>query len=201
MRTLQGCVLAALLAAAPAAVHAQASDPAAVQVDKLNDALIGVMKDGKRLGSKGRFQRLEPVFPQVFDLPTMTRFAVGPTWSSLSQADQAALVKAFSRMTVASFAHNFDDYSGQRFSIDKVDTRGPDKLVATRLISPSGKAENLTYRMRQQGANWKIIDVYYRGSVSSLLGQRSEYASTLKSGGAAALTRKLNNRAAELLGG
>jgi phospholipid transport system substrate-binding protein len=200
MRNFSGGALAALLAFAPAAVHAEVSDPAATQVDKLNDALLGVMKDGSRLGSKGRYQRLEAMFHQVFDLTSMTRFAVGPTWSTLSPADQASLVKAFSRMTVANFAHNFDDYSGQRFVIDKVETRGPDKLVATRLLSPNGKTENLTYRMRQAGGAWKIIDVYYRGAVSSLLGQRSEYASTLKTGGANALVKKLNTRADELLG-
>jgi phospholipid transport system substrate-binding protein len=44
-----------------------------------------------------------------------------------------------------------------------------------------------------------VIDVYYNGAVSSLLGQRSEFAATLASGGAPALVRKLNSRADELL--
>jgi phospholipid transport system substrate-binding protein len=128
----------------------------------------------------------------------MTRFAVGTTWSSLSPEDRAALVKAFTRMTVATYAHNFDSYGGEKFSIEKVDTRGPDKLVRTRLAG-GGEPTQLSYRMRQNGGAWKVIDVYYNSTVSSLLGQRSEYATTLNSGGAPALVRKLNSRADNLL--
>jgi phospholipid transport system substrate-binding protein len=190
----------ALAAPAPAAV-AQSADPAAAEISRLDEALLSTMKEAKRLGPKGRFQKLQPVITRSFDLPTMTRFAVGPTWAMLSPAEQKALVDAFTRMTVATYAHNFDDYNGEKFTLDpKIETRGPDKLVRTQLTS-SGSPTTLAYRMRQSGGGWKIIDVYYNGAVSSLLGQRSEYASTLRSGGAPALTKKLNARADELLRG
>lgn len=199
MRRPTACALALFLAAAPAVTQAQAPDPAAAQVTRFDDVLLETMKQAKRLGPQGRYQKLEPVMAQIFDLPTMTRFAVGSAWSSVSPAQQAALVRAFSRMTVATYAHNFDDYGGQRFVLDKVETRGPDKLVRTRLTSTSGAPVSLVYRMRQSGGTWKIIDVYYNGAVSSLMGQRSEYAATVKSGGPAALVAKLNNHADELL--
>jgi phospholipid transport system substrate-binding protein len=199
MRHPQSCVLALLLAAAPAVVQAQASDPAAAQISRFDDALIGVMKSGKQLGPQGRYDRLEPVIGSTFNLPEMTRFSVGPAWSTLSPAEQQALVKAFSRNTVASWAHNFDSYNGQRFTVGQVDTRGPDKLVRTQLLSPGSAPVNLVYRMRNDGGTWRVIDVYYNGSVSSLLGQRSEYATTLKGGGAPALVKKLDSHADQLL--
>ena len=206
MRNTAACAFALLLAATPAAfvaalpaaAQAQAADPAADQVGRLDDTLVTVMKQAKSLGPKGRYSKLEPVIAQVFDLPTMTRFAVGTTWSTLSPAQQQQLVRAFSRMTVATYAHNFDGYSGQRFELVGVQTRGPDKLVHTRLVGGSDKTD-LVYRMRQTGGSWKVIDVYYNGAVSSLLGQRSEYASTLKTGGAPALVKKLENHANDLL--
>ena len=116
------------------------------------------------------------------------------------EAQHTELIGAFKRYTTANYAHNFDSYNGQKFVIDKVETRGPDKLVRTQLIGGKQTA-NLTYRMRQSGGTWKVIDVYYNNTVSSLLGQRSEYASTLKTGGATALVKKLNNHADELLTG
>jgi phospholipid transport system substrate-binding protein len=189
-------LLAAL--AAPPALHAQASDPAAQVIDRFEQSLLSVMKDAKKLGPRGRFERLEPVIGQTFDLAAMTRFAVGTAWSSLSPADQQGLVRAFTRMTVATYAHNFDEYGGERFTLDGVETRGPDKLVKTRLAS-ANSSHTLTYRMRQSGGGWKVIDVYYDGAVSSILGQRSEYASTLRSGGAQALVRKLESRANDML--
>jgi phospholipid transport system substrate-binding protein len=192
-------IVAIAVAAAPMAASAQASDPAAQQIEAFDAALLDVMKQAKSLGPQGRYQKLEPVIQRTFDLPTMTRFAVGSTWSMMSSAEQAALVKAFSRMTVATYAHNFDGYSGERFSLENVDTRGPDKLVHTRLTSSGSAPVILVYRTRLSGGTWKVIDVYYNAAVSSLTGQRSEFASTLRSGGAAALIKKLNSRADELL--
>lgn len=200
MRSSAACALAIFLAGVPTLTQAQAADPAAAQIQGFNDALLETMKQATKLGPKGRFQKLDPVIAQHFDLPTMTRFAVGSAWSALSPADQATLVAAFRRMTAATYAHNFDGYNNQRFTIEpKVETRGPDKLVKSHLIGGSDKTD-LTYRMRQVGGTWKVIDVYYNSTVSSMMGQRSEYASTLKTGGAPALVKKLNNRATELLG-
>ena len=188
---------AALAAGAALPAFAEAADPAAQVIDKLHAALIDVLKRGKALGTRGRYDALTSVIERTFDLPAMTRFAVGTSWSTLSPAQQAEVVKAFTHMTVATYAHNFDDYSGEKFETDKVDTRGPDKLVHTRLVG-TGSPTKLDYRMRDNGG-WKVIDVYYNSAVSSLMGQRSEYASTLATGGAAALVKKLNAKADDLL--
>ena len=189
---------AAAVAAAALPAFGQASDPAQPQIEKLHAALIDVLKRGKALGTKGRYDALMPVIERTFDLPAMTRFAVGTSWSTLPPAQQADVVKAFTHMTVATYAHNFDNYSGEKFEIDKVDTRGPDKLVHTRLVG-TGSPTKLDYRMRESGGAWKVIDVYYNSAVSSLMGQRSEYSSTLATGGAAALVKKLNAKADDLL--
>ena len=187
------------MAAAPPAVYAQQADPAAATIDKFDAAVLDVMKQAKKLGPRGRFEALQPVIERTFDLPAMTRFAVGSAWNTLSPEDRAALVKAFTRMTVATYAHNFDSYGGEKFTLEKVDTRGLDKLVHTRLTG-SGAPTELAYRMRQDaGSAWKVIDVYYNSTVSSLLGQRSEYAGTLSSGGVQALIKKLNSRADQLI--
>jgi phospholipid transport system substrate-binding protein len=190
---------AGLAAAAAAALPAFAeTDPAAQQIEKLHAALIDVLKRGKALGTRGRYEALQPALERTFDLPAMTRFAVGTSWSTLTPAQQAEVVKAFTHMTVATYAHNFDNYSGEKFELEKVDTRGPDKLVHTRIVG-SGSPTELAYRMRESGGAWKVIDVYYNSAISSLMGQRSEYSSTLASGGATALVKKLNAKADELL--
>jgi phospholipid transport system substrate-binding protein len=132
----------------------------------------------------------------------MTRFAVGPKWSSLSASDQAALIKAFTRLTVANYAKNFDGYDGERFTIDpQVDTRGPDKLVRSHLLRPRDKTVDLTYRMRQVGdGRWKIIDVYYNGSISELAARRSDFASSIAQG-PQALVQKMDDLSTKLMRG
>ena len=195
--------LAAALAliAAPLAAHA-ADDPAAERVESFHRALLHPMKQGKTLGAEGRFKKLTPAVDAAFDIPTMARVAVGPTWSTLSSGDQERLTRAFARNTAANWAHNFDDYNGEKFVVGKVDTRGPDKLVHNQMAPKSGSVVNINYRMREAaGGGWKIVDVYYNGAISSIATARSDFASTLSAGGAPALVKKLDSQSDTLIKG
>jgi phospholipid transport system substrate-binding protein len=189
--------IAAVLAFAAPAV-AQAPDPARAPVQALDDGLLSIMKNAGQLGFKGRVDRIGAVVDQVFDLPLMTRLAVGPSWNGMTPADKAALVAAFRRMTIAQYAGNFDDWSGQSFTIDPtVETRGTDKVVRTSLAQPKGSPESLAYRLRQSGGQWRVIDVYYRNSISQLATRRSDFAGILASGGAKALIAHLDQLTAK----
>lgn len=195
MRKILSLTLAGLLAAAPLAAAAQATDPAIQTVESLDNGLLATMRAGG--GQSGRERVIAPVVDRSFDIALMTRLSVGPAWVSTSPRDQAALVAAFRAMTIAQYAHNFDGYSGQRFTVvPKVDTRGLDRLVRTSLTSPDGGVESLNYRLRETGGQWKIIDVYYRDGISQLATRRSDFASVLARGGAPALIARLNQLAA-----
>ncbi len=179
----------ALIGTVPASA---ASDPAASTIETLDGHTLSVMKEGKGLGFHGRYTRLKPVLEAAFDLPAMTRFAVGPGWSTMTEAQHQALIAAFTRMTVTTYAHNFDGYNGEKFEVGAVDTRLPDKVVHTKIIPASGKAVDLSYRMRLSGSTWKVIDVFYQGSVSELATRRSDFMATLAKGGEPALVDHLN---------
>ncbi len=177
------------LAAGPARA---APDPASSQIASFDNALVESMQQGPSLGAKGRYRKLAPVIERTFDLPTMTRFAVGPAWSGFSKAQQQAAIDAFGRLTIASYAHNFNSYGGERFEIEpNVQTRGPDKIVQTHMIRPHDAPVALIYRMRESGGAWKVIDVYY-GAISQLTTRRSDFAAPVASGGAAGLVAHLD---------
>ena len=188
---------AALAAAAPLAAHAQAADPAAGRVTGFYATLLDTMKGGKSLGFAGRARRLQPAVEQTFNLPYMVFLTVGPSYQSMSAADKASIVAAFTRYTVASYAHNFDSYDGQKLAVDPgVLTRGPDKLVKTRIVSGSDTTP-LDYRMRESGGSWKVIDVIYN-SISPVTTQRSDFSASVAQGGASALVKKLDTLTAKL---
>jgi phospholipid transport system substrate-binding protein len=201
-RRLAGLALGALIALSPLAsapARAAPTDPAAARVEAFDEALISAMKAGAAAGPRGRGRALAPAVESGFDLPTMTRFAVGPAWASMSEAQHSALIGAFTRFTVASYASNFDSYGGQRFQIQAVQTRGPDKIVPVQLISPHGAPVNLIYRLHGTPAGWKIIDIYFNG-ISQLTTRRADFAQPLSMGGASglishldALTQKLDS--------
>ena len=185
--------MAGLVAVSAAPAGAASADPAAAQVDSFDAALLSAMKAGKAAGAQGRYRALAPAVARAFDIPTMIRFAVGPGWSAIPAAQQQSLADAFQRLTAASYAHNFDSFSGERFEVDpNVVTRGPDKVVTTKIFPAGGAPVVIAYRMRQSGGTWKIIDVFYNGSISQLTTRRADFSSTLASGGAAALIAHLN---------
>ena len=188
--------MAGLIAAASPPARAALADPAAAQVDALDAALLSAMKAGKAAGAEGRYRTLAPAVARTFDSPTMIRIAVGLGWSNIPAGQQQALAEAFQRLTAASYAHNFDAYAGERFEVDpNVLTRGPDKVVQTRIISAGSPPVVISYRMRQSGGTWKIVDVLYNGSISQLTTRRADFSATLAKGGATALIAHLNSLA------
>jgi phospholipid transport system substrate-binding protein len=175
-------------------------DPAAAQVDGFDNVLLSVMKQADQLGVRGRARKLTPEIERAFNLPAMTRFAVGPAWSTMSDSDHAALIAAFTRYSAASYAHNFDGYSGEKFIVDpNVETRGPDKIVKSQLIPGHGAPVVIDYRMRNDGGAWKIIDVYFQGTISQLTTRRSDFAATATTGGASALVAHMDAQTEKLL--
>jgi phospholipid transport system substrate-binding protein len=188
---------AVMLALTSQVAVAEASDPAIDTVQTLDNGLLSIMR-ASSAGVAGRSRMIAPVIDRAFDVPLMTRLAVGPSWNGLSDKDQAGLISAFRGLTIAEYAKNFDDYSGERFDVSpQVLTRGSDKLVRTTLVSPGSKAEPLAYRLRQSSGKWKIIDVYYRNSISQLATRRSDFARVLQKGGAPALISHLNQLASK----
>ena len=194
-------VFAALVSLCMPVSFAQTGDPIA-RVKSFYSTLLDTMKEAKRLGIEGRYKKLAPVIIATFDLPAMTRIAVGPTWTSLTAEQQAALTSAFSRLSIATYASRFDGYDGERFEVEpKTVERGADRIVNTRLIQNSGEPVVLNYLMRSSGADWKIVDVYLNGTISELATRRSEFGSILKSGGADTLIKTLRARADKLSAG
>ena len=178
--------------AAASASTAAASDPAR-QVEAFHATLLDVMKNAKRLGPQGRFNKLAPAVDAAFDFTAMTQAIVGPDWANMSAADRKSIIDAFRRTTIADYAANFDDYTGEQFVTNpQVQDRGGEKIVSTQMTRSGKSPIAFIYKLDNEHGGWKIDDVYANGFVSQVATKRSEYAATLKSGGAASLAQKLN---------
>lgn len=171
-------------------VQAQAADPAVEQVQGFYDALLASMKSGG--SAKSRYEKLKPAVEKAFDLQTMTATAVGPSWASASDADKKALIDAFSRMTIANYAKNFDSYGGEKFTVEPASiARGNDHFVKS-MMKTSRETIAFNYRIHQVGSEWKITDVYLAGNISQMAQKRSDFAATLASGGPQGLAKRIN---------
>ena len=188
----------ALMAIETVPVQAQAADPAVEQVQGFYDALQASMKSGGT--AKSRYEKLKPAVEKAFDLPAMTATAVGPSWASASDADKKALVDAFSRMTIANYAKNFDSYGGEKFTVEPASVaRGSDHFVKS-AMKTSKETIAFNYRTHQVGSEWKITDVYLAGNISQMAQKRSDFAATLASGGPQALAKRINALTDQMLG-
>lgn len=179
-------------------VSATTGDPAATQVQTLDASLLESMKAGPAEPMAERVRRLTPAITQVINLPLMAQRAVGPPWRNFSSEEKEAVIAAFSRFTIANYAHNFREYNGQQFVVDAVESRGEDKVVHARIVRAHDSPVELLYRMHEVDGVWKVIDVYSEG-VSELALRRDDFGAALAAGGPAALIAHLNKVSDDLM--
>lgn len=163
-------------------------------VEKFQTVLIDVMKNGKQLGYAGRYDKLKDPISNSHDLTKIARIVVGKEWEKLSEAQQQELVDVFSRLSIASYAHNFKDYSGESFVFDSEEetTRGG-VVVHSHLVIPGEKDVKFDYMLKEKGDSWRIINIIANG-VSDLALKRSEYTAILQREGFDALIAKINEK-------
>lgn len=191
----------ALLSLGSIASPAAADSPAARHIESYYQQLMPTLRLAGQLSVRERDRRFGPAITSAFDIGTMARLATGPTWSSFSGAQQAAVREAFARFLVADYAHQVTDYSGESFVVDpqtSAESRGGGEIVRTKLLQPGGRTVQINYLVR----GGRVIDVYLNGTVSDLATRRDEFASILAGGGGAdALVKTLRERTESLLAG
>ncbi len=198
-RLLSSIALVALLGPLPSRA---AGATATSVVESLHESLLTCMRDAEQLGYQGRYQMLEPVLSQSFDLDFMARKSVGRHWKVLDESMQQRWLQTFERLTTANYAGRFDGYSGQSFeTLGEEPAAHETVVVRTKLVLPEDDDVQLNYRLHQNGEGWRFVDVYLNGTVSELALRRSEYASVLKRGGFDTLVSEVDQRVADLAQG
>ena len=169
-------------------------------VSAFHGSLFGVMKEAKALGIKGRFERLASPVERSFNLSLMIQVAAGSYWQKAGPEQVDRLVAAFTRLSVSTYASQFDGYSGETFET-RGEKPGPQNttLVGTRIVKTTGSPVEITYVTRQAKGEWRIVDVLVDNGISELAVRRSEYRAILQSGGVDGLIATLNAKADQLL--
>jgi phospholipid transport system substrate-binding protein len=199
-------VLSALMAMAPSTAPAQdapatpqeaAPIPPQQVIENFDQALLGVMKDAKRLGYDGRYKALEPIVDRTFNVPLMTRIVVGAAWNDWTDDQRDQVQKGFGKLILSTYARRFDGYSGESFVVDGTRDVAGGVLVMSRIVRPKDPAVTLNYLMRDaDDGQPKIIDVFLTGTISELATRRSEFADILARSGYQGLLASLEQKSA-----
>jgi phospholipid transport system substrate-binding protein len=161
----------------------------------LYDALLSTMKNGRALGQSGRCTQLEPVIRRSFDIASMARLSVGPSWAGLTEAQRQQITESFGRYTSAIYADRFDSYNGQKLEVTGEQPSPFGVIVRSRIIKGNGEPIEVDYMMCRNGDGWLISDVYWDGAISEVAARRSEFAAILKKEGTDGLIAALNRKA------
>ncbi len=195
---------AALMAGAFAGLPAQAADGhagAKATVETLNKTLLATMKQGGKLGYKGRYRKLEPVITGSYNLKAMAAGSLGPAWDDQDATNREPFVEAFTEFTIANYANRFKTHDGEKFVVTGAKDGPRDTvLVLSHIEKANGEKVNLNYLLRAYDGKWKIVDVFLNGTFSELATKRAEYGALLGSVGIKGLTAKINERTAALGG-
>lgn len=174
------------------------TEPAAV-VQSLYDTLLEAMKDGEKLGFEGRYQKLEPVIRKVFDVATMCKIAMGGYWTTLSTDKKNAVLVAFDKYTVSTYAARFKSNKGIKFVVGATKQIPNERmLVESKIVKSDGEPVELNYLFRKSTDGWQVIDVYLAGAISQLTQMRSEFSEPLQKGGVDALIQVLDKKVEQL---
>jgi phospholipid transport system substrate-binding protein len=169
-------------------------------VQGLYDVLLNTMKSGRTLGGSGRFAKLAPVIRSSFDVASMARLSVGPSWNGLSEAQRQEVTESYGRYISAIYADRFDSYDGQKLEVTGEQPAPFGLLVKSRIIKSNGEPVEVDYLMRQNGESWLIADIYLDSAISEVATRRSEFAAILKTQGIDGLIAALNRKADILTG-
>ena len=175
-------------------ISAQPND-AEKKIKLFNATLLTVMQNAKDLKFSGRYNTLQPIIGDCFDMDFMAQFSAGKYWRNLSNIQRTKLIEAFEKLWVSIYADRFDGYSGEIFELQesKNAPRGT-VLVKTNIIMNDGEKLPIDYLMRQINGSWLVIDIFLKGRFSELAKQRAEYSSVLRREGFDGLMTKVEKK-------
>ena len=169
-------------------------------IEHFHATLLDVMKNATALGINGRYKKLSPNVAEAYDLDRWIRLATGRYWRQANNKQKQKLKSAFNQMSAATYASQFNSYSGENFKTIG-ERAGPQNsiLVETQILSKGKKKASLTYVVFKVNEQWRIVDILLDNKISQLAVRRSEYRNLLKRSGVDGLIAKLKEVTNKLL--
>ena len=172
---------------------AEPPGPAEV-INGFNAVLLESMKRAGELGYTGRYKLMEPVIKEAFAIPFMARATVGSNWKTFNDKQKQTFLETYTEWTIASYAGQFNGYSGERFEIAS-ESKPVSGIVTvvSKLIQSNNEHVDFYYQLRKVDGLWRIVDIKILG-VSQLALTRVQFVSIIKTKGFDALIAMLKNK-------
>ena len=196
------CAVGMLLGTlSPAPARAEAAAPANAALTEAPRKLIDetAVKIVAILARKGdstekRVGEIEAIAYDLFDFTTMSKLVLARNWRKLTTEQRTTFVKDFKRHLSHTYGTRLDRYDQERVDVygAQVEQQN-DVTVKTRIQGGQFDGAEVSYRLRKQASDWKIIDVVIEG-VSLVSNYRSQFQEVLNTGTIDDLLAKLRDK-------
>lgn len=174
----------------------RAEDPAINFVDKLADKILTeVVTSNKEKNEKETLFR--DAFTEAVDLKGVGQFVLGTVWKKTPEEDRAAFLKAFTDLTVKTWADRFNLYTGQQIVFQGTRNAERGQIYVDSVIQDKQPVE-VIWRLRPSKDSYKIVDIVVEG-VSMASTYRNDYRAFLQqnANSVSALTEELKRKSRE----
>jgi len=169
------------------------------QVKQTTDKILSILNNpslkvaGKAGEQKGLIWK---AVDERFDWEELSRRSLGPHWTKLNSEDRKEFISLYSTLLRRAYLNRVDDYSGEnvRYGQERID--GDYAVVEVRVITRTGKEIPATYRLKRNGAVWRVYDIWVQG-VSLVNNYRAQFNSIIVRSSYGELVRLLKERAAK----
>jgi phospholipid transport system substrate-binding protein len=192
-------LLVASVAMAPGAASEPDPRKAQALVQDATEEMLSVLRDAAGEDDVESIrQKLEDIILPKLDFVTMTKLAVGRNWLDASDEQKRALVGAFRKLLVRTYADSLAEYEDQKIEFLPLEPGNePERVrVRSKVIQKNDDDIPVHYRLRYNSGDWAVYDIVIDG-VSLVRTYRSSFASQIDQGGIAALIEKLEQKNAE----
>jgi len=179
---LLSAATAALSLHAPAVWAAAADGESRKFIQNLADTAMKTVAV-KDLSDAERAARFRSLFVNTFDLPEISKLVLGRFWRPATPEQRAEFQKLFEDIQVYTWTRRFKEYSGETLDISSVeaDVSG-DAVVVSQIRRQSLGPINVSWRVRQDGATFRVVDIIVEGA-SMIVTYRSDYSGVLSGHG------------------
>jgi ABC-type transporter MlaC component len=154
-----------------------------------------ILDEQKMKPSAEEDARLRDLVGSIVDFERHTRESFGIYWYELNEADRAEAIRLVTSLLQRSMLKKVYEYRSDRaqYVSEIIDPADPAVAKVLTLITRGEARWEIQYRMRLNGAEWKIVDIILQGA-SSVERNRSTFYKEIRGSGARGLLEKLRRK-------
>jgi phospholipid transport system substrate-binding protein len=184
-KTLLAAVGVALSAiAAPAMAQSGARDPGAEAfVQAKAQRVISVLAN-KSMSEAQKKQVFHQAVDELADVPRITNFVLGKYARTITPEQRARFTPVFRTYAENVYQSRISDYRGEQLKVTGSVVRKPGDVIVNTVVAGGQLSQPVpvSWRVLGGGANWKVVDVQFKG-IWLAITQQQDFVSTIDNAG------------------